>query len=106
MWFERGAESGDRECHNGLGIMWRDGLVKGRQDIGKALAHFSHAAGQELAEALVNMGKHHYGTLREGLHGRTISHEIKTGEIKLAARRPSVMVLRLKLIFISPRFIL
>lgn len=61
MWFERGAEYGDRECHNGLGIMWRDGLVKGRQDIAKALTYFSHATGLELAEAFVNVGKYHYG---------------------------------------------
>src|SRR6266540_2719102 len=25
-WFERGADLGDRECHNGLGIIYRDGL--------------------------------------------------------------------------------
>lgn len=62
MWFERGAEYGDRECHNELGIMWRDGLVKGHQDVDKAMGYFSHAAGQELAEAFVNIGKHHYGT--------------------------------------------
>lgn len=67
MWFERGAEYSDRECHNGLGIMWRDGLVKGRQDVSKAMGYFSHAAGHELAEALVNMGKVHYGTCCETL---------------------------------------
>ncbi|KIJ65896.1 hypothetical protein HYDPIDRAFT_27117 [Hydnomerulius pinastri MD-312] len=61
MWFERGAEYGDRECHNGLGILWRDGLVKGRKDIQKALEFFSHAAGLELAEAYVNLGKYYYG---------------------------------------------
>ncbi|KIJ15498.1 hypothetical protein PAXINDRAFT_114636 [Paxillus involutus ATCC 200175] len=61
MWFERGAEYSDRECYNGLGILWRDGLVKGRQDVRKALAFFSHAAGQELAEAYVSLGKHYYG---------------------------------------------
>ncbi|KAH7915088.1 hypothetical protein BJ138DRAFT_1078221 [Hygrophoropsis aurantiaca] len=60
MWFERGAEFDERECHNGLGILWRDGLVPGRKDPAKALAHFHHAAGQELAEAQVNMGKYHY----------------------------------------------
>lgn len=60
MWFERGAEHGDRESHNGLGIIHRDGLVS-RADAKAALAHFSNAAGQELAEAQVNMGKHHYG---------------------------------------------
>lgn len=62
MWFERGAEYGDRECHNGLGIMWRDGLVKGRQDVDKATEYFLHAAGQETAEALANIGKQYYGT--------------------------------------------
>lgn len=61
MWFERGAEHGDRECHNGLGIMWRDGLIPGlKADIKTAVAHFTAAAGQELAEAQVNMGKYHY----------------------------------------------
>ncbi|KAI6029414.1 hypothetical protein BKA83DRAFT_4218619 [Pisolithus microcarpus] len=46
-----GSEYADRECHNGLGIIWRDGL---------ALEHFAIAAGQELAEAHVNLGKHYY----------------------------------------------
>ncbi|KAH7926991.1 HCP-like protein [Leucogyrophana mollusca] len=69
MWFERGAEYDERECHNGLGIILRDGLVPGIKDPAKALLHFNHAAGQELAEAQVNMGKHHYGR----------------GDIKLAA---------------------
>jgi SEL1 protein len=60
MWFERGVEYGDRECHNGLGIIWRDGLVGGKVDLQKALSHFDAAAGQELAEAQVNLGKYHY----------------------------------------------
>jgi len=61
LWFERGADHGDRECHNGLGIMYRDGLVPGgRADIKLALAHFNAAAGQELPEAQVNLGKYHY----------------------------------------------
>ncbi|KAF9652443.1 HCP-like protein, partial [Thelephora ganbajun] len=60
LWFERGAEFGDRECHNGLGIIYRDGLITGKGDIQKALGHFTVAAGQELAEAQVNLGKHHY----------------------------------------------
>ncbi|EIN06738.1 HCP-like protein [Punctularia strigosozonata HHB-11173 SS5] len=59
LWFERGAEYGDRECHNGLGIIWRDGLVEGRKDLKKAFAHFGVAAGQDLAEAQVNLGKYH-----------------------------------------------
>ncbi|KAF8967950.1 hypothetical protein BDZ97DRAFT_1802104 [Flammula alnicola] len=58
-WFERGAEHGDRESHNGLGIMYRDGLGV-KVDMPKALAHFNAAAGQELAEAQVNIGKYHY----------------------------------------------
>ncbi|KAJ7594970.1 hypothetical protein C8J56DRAFT_1002681 [Mycena floridula] len=61
MWFERGVEYGDRECHNGLGIIWRDGLIPGvKADEKKAVIHFSAAAGQELAEALLNIGKLHY----------------------------------------------
>lgn len=58
-WFERGAEHGDRECHNGLGIIYRDGLGV-KVDMKKAIAHFNVAAGQELAEAQVNIGKYHY----------------------------------------------
>lgn len=61
MWFERGAEYGEKESHNGLGIIWRDGLVDGKRDIKKALGHFNAAATQELAEAQVNIGKYHYG---------------------------------------------
>ena len=60
LWFERGAAYNDKECHNGLGIMWRDGLVDGRQDSKAAFTHFAIAAGQDLAEAQVNLGKHHY----------------------------------------------
>ncbi|KAJ3513423.1 hypothetical protein NLJ89_g2960 [Agrocybe chaxingu] len=58
-WFDRGAEHGDRECHNGLGIVYRDGLGV-RQDVKHAMLHFNAAAGQELAEAQVNIGKYHY----------------------------------------------
>ncbi|KAH9485480.1 putative Sel1-like repeat-containing protein C1B3.10c [Psilocybe cubensis] len=58
-WFERGAEHGDRECHNGLGIIYRDGLGV-KPDTKKSVAHFNIAAGQELAEAQVNIGKYHY----------------------------------------------
>lgn len=61
MWFDRGAEYGEKESHNGLGIIWRDGLVDGRKDMKKALAHFGTAATQDLAEAQVNLGKYHYG---------------------------------------------
>ena len=61
MWFERGADYGEKESHNGLGIIWRDGLVDGKRDMKKALAHFGAAATQELAEAQVHIGKVHYG---------------------------------------------
>lgn len=60
MWFERGAEHGDRESHNGLGIIYRDGFPGLKPDLKIAMAHFGVAAGQELAEAQVNMGKYHY----------------------------------------------
>ncbi|KAM6502505.1 hypothetical protein JOM56_002482 [Amanita muscaria] len=61
LWFERGAEHGDRECNNGLGIMYRDGLIPGsKPNLKPALVHFNIAAGQELAEAQVNLGKYHY----------------------------------------------
>lgn len=60
MWFERGAAYSDKECHNGLGIIWRDGLIDGKKDSKAAFTHFAVAAGQDLAEAQVNLGKHHY----------------------------------------------
>lgn len=61
MWFERGADYGEKESHNGLGIIWRDGLVDGKKDMKKALVHFAAAAQQEVAEAQVNLGKAHFG---------------------------------------------
>ncbi|TEB38352.1 HCP-like protein [Coprinellus micaceus] len=61
MWFERGAELGDRECQNGLGIIYRDALVPGmRQDMKQAIKYFDAAANQDLAEAQVNLGKYYY----------------------------------------------
>ncbi|KAJ6593532.1 HCP-like protein [Mycena capillaripes] len=61
MWFERGSEHGDRECQNALGIMWRDGLVPGaKADLKKAMTYFMAAAGQELAEAQINVAKYHF----------------------------------------------
>lgn len=62
MWFERGVEYNDRECHNGLGIIWRDGLVPAlKADLKKAMYHFTVASSQELAEAQVNLAKMHFG---------------------------------------------
>lgn len=63
MWFERGTVWGDRESHNGLGLIYRDGLIDGKPDLTKALHHFTAAAGQDLAEAQVNLGKYYYGKL-------------------------------------------
>ena len=60
MWFERGAEYGEKESHNGLGIIWRDGLVDGKKDLKKALTYFAAAAGQDHAEAQVHLGKYHF----------------------------------------------
>ncbi|KIP02284.1 hypothetical protein PHLGIDRAFT_79348 [Phlebiopsis gigantea 11061_1 CR5-6] len=60
MWFERGAEYGEKESHNGLGIIWRDGLVDGKKDLKKALTYFTAAAAQDHAEAQVHLGKHHF----------------------------------------------
>ncbi|KZV81209.1 HCP-like protein [Exidia glandulosa HHB12029] len=60
MWFERGMENANAECANGLGIIYRDGLLDGKPDMKKALTQFGVAAGQEHAEALVNLGKHYY----------------------------------------------
>ncbi|KAL0581344.1 ERAD-associated protein [Marasmius crinis-equi] len=58
MWFERGVAYGDRECQNGLGIIYRDGLVPSfKPDLRKALDLFKAAASQELAEAQVNVAK-------------------------------------------------
>ncbi|CAE6466148.1 unnamed protein product [Rhizoctonia solani] len=60
MWFMRGAEFGEKESHNGLGIIYRDGLLDGKPDIKKASQYFAAAAGQDLSDAQVNYGKIHY----------------------------------------------
>lgn len=61
MWFERGGVYGEKECQNGLGIIYRDGLVTGKPDLKEAMRQFAAAAGQELAEAQVNLAKIHFG---------------------------------------------
>ena len=75
MWYERAAElvrcqfirlllaeqsQGDKEAHNGLGSMHRDGFGV-PVDKQKAYHYFQAAAGQDLAEAQVNLGKLHLG---------------------------------------------
>lgn len=80
MWFERAAElvslcegmmeltslQGDREAHNGLGLVYRDGLGVA-VDRQKASHYFQAAAGQDLAEAQVNLAKIHMGMYYETL---------------------------------------
>ncbi|KAB5589505.1 MMS2 protein [Ceratobasidium theobromae] len=60
MWFMRGAELSEKESHNGLGIIYRDGLLDGKPDLKKAATYFALAAGQDLPEAQVNCGKIYY----------------------------------------------
>ncbi|ESK93648.1 ubiquitin-protein ligase sel1 [Moniliophthora roreri MCA 2997] len=61
MWFERGAVYKERESLNGLGIIYRDGLIPGvKADEKKALQYFKEAAALELAEAYVNIAKKQY----------------------------------------------
>lgn len=56
MWLKRASDFGDREAHNMLGIVYRDGLgVKENLDV--ATHYFQAAAGVDLAEAKVNLGK-------------------------------------------------
>jgi SEL1 protein len=85
MWFERGAAYGDKECHNGLGIIWRDGLIDGRKDSKAASTHFAIAAGQDLAEAQVNLGKHHYREcIKTDSYPTLTPHQSERGDAKLA----------------------
>ncbi|KAK8847683.1 hypothetical protein IAR55_005542 [Kwoniella newhampshirensis] len=58
LWYERAAELGDREAFNGLGIIYRDGLVV-TPDRQKASHYFQAAAAQDLAEAQINLAKLH-----------------------------------------------
>lgn len=97
MWFMRGAEAGEKESHNGLGIIYRDGLYDGKPDLKKAIAYFGAAAGQDLAEAQVNLGKLYYGTLPSTLQTphthiprstQRIRHSHPLLRIRHPARRP------------------
>ncbi|KAJ1306301.1 hypothetical protein OPQ81_011000 [Rhizoctonia solani] len=60
MWFLRGVEFGEKESYNGLGIIFRDGLLDGKPDAKKASQYFAAAAGQDLSDAQVNYGKLYY----------------------------------------------
>ncbi|CAE6428836.1 unnamed protein product [Rhizoctonia solani] len=57
MWFMRGAEFGEKDSQNGLGIIYRDGLIDGKPDYKQAIYYFGAAAGQDHSEAQVNYGK-------------------------------------------------
>jgi SEL1 protein len=61
MWAERGAEYGDREAENVLGVLWRDG-----KDVKKAAGYFGVAAGHDHYEGIVNLGKASYGACARG----------------------------------------
>lgn len=56
LWYERSATLGDRESHNGLGILFRDGLGV-KKDMEKAFKYFQTAAGLDLPDAEINIGK-------------------------------------------------
>jgi SEL1 protein len=60
LWFQRGVSHGDRESHNGLGIMYRDGLGVAEDQV-KALSHFQTAAAADHPDALVNVARYHLG---------------------------------------------
>jgi hypothetical protein len=108
MWFERGSELGDRECQNGLGIIWRDGLVPSiKADPKKAMAYFAAAAGQELAEAQINVAKHHFGEFfilcseRQYLRERSSSWRNTSGRNVIAHRTPVWLTFR-SLLLLGP----
>ncbi|KAK0486142.1 hypothetical protein IW261DRAFT_1453903 [Armillaria novae-zelandiae] len=80
MWFERGADYSDRECLNGLGVIWRDALVPGtKPDLKKATQFFTGAVGQELAEAQVNIAKYHFGRGELGLATTCFETAVRLG---------------------------
>ncbi|KIY68091.1 HCP-like protein [Cylindrobasidium torrendii FP15055 ss-10] len=79
MWFERGVELNDRECHNGLGLLIRDGLAGLKSNKDSALKHFAVAAGQELAEAQVNIAKYHYTAGEEALAATYFETAVRLG---------------------------
>jgi SEL1 protein len=62
VWFSRGAEQGDAESHNGLGIMYRDGLDIPK-DVKKASDRFEAAAQGHSTEGCVNLAKIYYDML-------------------------------------------
>lgn len=72
-------ELNDRECHNGLGLLIRDGLAGLKSNKDNALKHFAVAAGQELAEAQVNIAKYHYTAGEEALAATYFETAVRLG---------------------------
>jgi SEL1 protein len=56
LWYERAAALGEAEAHNGLGVIYRDGLgvTVNREN---ALRYFETAASSDLADAQVNIAR-------------------------------------------------
>jgi SEL1 protein len=86
MWFERGAEVNDHESLNGLGMMYRDGLIddpkdtaKDAKDSPKAAEYFNLASAQELADAQLNMGKLLYDKGEVGLAIQWFEAAVRSG---------------------------
>ncbi|UZJ51868.1 hypothetical protein CBS101457_001188 [Exobasidium rhododendri] len=59
VWFSRGADQGDPESYNGLGLMFRDGLGIPR-DVKKAAEYFEAAAGAHSVDGCINLAKFHF----------------------------------------------
>ncbi|KAK0567049.1 ERAD-associated protein [Tilletia horrida] len=62
VWFSRGSEAGDTDCHNGLGVMIRDGL--GVKPSPKDATQYFTAAAQPVGptpEGMTNMGRVYLG---------------------------------------------
>jgi len=89
MWFGRGATYGDKECHNGLGIMWRDGLIDGRKDSKAAFTHFAVAAGQGLTPSGSERGdlklaiSYFEAAMRHGLPFEAFLEKIQAAQIEI-----------------------
>ncbi|KAN0062780.1 ERAD-associated protein [Thecaphora frezii] len=58
VWFSRGAETGDGDAYNGLGMMLRDGLGVAA-NAGQATEYFKAAAEERSLEGTINLAKVH-----------------------------------------------
>ena len=86
-----------KECHNGLGIMWHDGLIDGRKDSKAAFTHFAVAAGQGLTPSGSERGdlklaiSYFEVAMRHGL-----PFEIFYGFVKIQAAQIEIVLASLK----------